>query len=100
MVGRIFITKIQLVQGGYCGDVCTCFGCLNASRILYINNDAHRYGLAYGTLPKHVESGEELFQITIDVQDDVYYTLTAFFMSTILGSHVDLSFVTLFSKEI
>ena len=45
---------------------------------MYVNDDAHHFGFAYGTLPNHVESGEELFQITMDEQGDVYYTLTAF----------------------
>lgn len=50
----------------------------NASRIVFVKVDAHHYGFAYGTLPNHIQSSEELFQITRDGQGDVYYTLTAF----------------------
>ena len=51
---------------------------LNASRILYVLNDEDHFGFAYGTLPNHVESGEELFQVTRNNQGDVYYTIIAF----------------------
>ena len=51
---------------------------LNAARILYVTDDEHHYGFAYGTLPNHVESGEELFQISMDEQGDVYFSLIAF----------------------
>ncbi len=66
------------------GDIvvmCACvFGIwwLNAARILYVTDDEHHYGFAYGTLPNHVESGEELFEITKDAEGNIYYTLTAF----------------------
>jgi uncharacterized protein (UPF0548 family) len=39
---------------------------LNACRIIYIVDEEqpiHRYGIAYGTLPQHAESGEERFLI-------------------------------------
>src|SRR5436305_11951031 len=39
---------------------------LNACRIVYTVEEkgpAHRYGLAYGTLPEHAESGEERFTV-------------------------------------
>src|SRR5262249_19050375 len=34
---------------------------LNATRIVYLVNDPERFGFAYGTLPDHVECGEERF---------------------------------------
>ena len=42
--------------------------CLNAARVVYRVDESYdamrRYGFAYGTLPAHVERGEEIFQIT------------------------------------
>ena len=51
---------------------------LNAARILYVLNDDKNFGFAYGTLPNHVETGEELFQVSRNEQDEVYYSITAF----------------------
>src|SRR5690606_24987164 len=56
---------------------------LNAARIVYIvdeaGEDAQRFGFAYGTLPGHVEMGEERFLVEWDRKsDDVVYDLLAF----------------------
>ena len=51
---------------------------LNAARILYVLDDDKNFGFAYGTLPNHVETGEELFQVSRNEQDEVYYSVTAF----------------------
>jgi uncharacterized protein (UPF0548 family) len=51
---------------------------LNAARILSVSDEAKQFGFTYGTLPNHVEMGEESFQIVMDEHGDVYYTLTAF----------------------
>ena len=50
---------------------------LNTARILYVNDDAHHFGFAYGTLTHHAESGEELFQIRMDDKEQIWYELTA-----------------------
>jgi uncharacterized protein (UPF0548 family) len=53
----------------------------NAARIVYTIDDrlASRYGFAYGTLPAHVESGEERFLIEWDrTTDRVYFDILAF----------------------
>jgi len=34
----------------------------NPARIVYTVNEENRFGFAYGTLPGHLEQGEELFQ--------------------------------------
>jgi uncharacterized protein (UPF0548 family) len=51
---------------------------LNACRIVYLVDEARRFGFAYGTLPDHAESGEERF--TVEWRDDgsVWYDLYAF----------------------
>ncbi|MHB1425257.1 MAG: DUF1990 family protein [Gemmataceae bacterium] len=55
---------------------------LNACRIVYIVDESgpiSKFGFAYGTLPGHVESGEERFLIEWDRGDDsVWYDILAF----------------------
>jgi uncharacterized protein (UPF0548 family) len=52
---------------------------LNACRIIYVVQEDRKYGFAYGTLPDHVESGEERFLIEWDPEDDsVWYDILAF----------------------
>ena len=55
---------------------------LNCCRIVYVVDEAGsitRFGFAYGTLPGHVESGEELFQIEWDQNTNrVWYDILAF----------------------
>lgn len=55
---------------------------LNSCRVIYVVDDAgtsHQFGFAYGTLPGHVESGEERFLIEWDRQTDcVWYDILAF----------------------
>src|SRR5258705_5569610 len=56
---------------------------LNACRIVYDldedEGDVRRFGFAYGTLPDHMESGEERFTVEWRREDDsVWYDLLAF----------------------
>jgi len=50
----------------------------NSCRIIYVVNEQGRFGFAYGTLPGHIECGEELFQVEQDENGQVWYTLRAF----------------------
>jgi uncharacterized protein (UPF0548 family) len=55
----------------------------NFARIVYTLDDTfdgvRRFGFAYGTLPDHVESGEERFLIEWDTMEgSVYYDILAF----------------------
>ena len=59
-------------------SVCPC-------RIVYVINEQcesasrHRYGFAYGTLPGHVEQGEERFLLEWNREtDEVWYSIIAF----------------------
>jgi len=58
-------------------------GCwsLNGCRVLYGvggQDDAARFGFAYGTLTNHAESGEELFEVFFDpLSDKVMYRIRA-----------------------
>jgi uncharacterized protein (UPF0548 family) len=55
---------------------------LNSCRIVYVVDESgsiSRFGFAYGTLPGHVESGEERFLIEWNRGDDsVWYDILAF----------------------
>lgn len=62
---------------------------LNACRVVYVVDDATagqkqtqpitRFGFAYGTLPDHIERGEERFSIEWNRSDDsVWYDILAF----------------------
>jgi uncharacterized protein (UPF0548 family) len=71
------------------------FWSLNGCRVAYESdaNGANVFGYAYGTLPNHAESGEELFEVSIDPRtDDVSYRIRATSkpqaMLTIIGQPV------------
>lgn len=54
---------------------------LNACRIVHVVDETapvRRWGFAYGTLPAHVEQGEELFGIEWWADDTVWYRVEAF----------------------
>ena len=51
---------------------------LNAARIVYVIDEARRFGFAYGTLPGHAERGEERFSIEWLADDSVVYDIRAF----------------------
>jgi uncharacterized protein (UPF0548 family) len=51
---------------------------LNACRVVYVIDEQLRYGFAYGTLPDHVERGEERFLIEMLEDDSVWYDILAF----------------------
>jgi uncharacterized protein (UPF0548 family) len=55
------------------------FWSLNACQIIYVVHEDRKFGFAYGTLPDHVESGEERFIVEWDQDDDsVWYDILAF----------------------
>lgn len=48
-------------------------------RVVYVVDEPDRQGFAYGTLPGHPESGEELFLVSYDpVSEEVSAVVTAF----------------------
>jgi uncharacterized protein (UPF0548 family) len=51
---------------------------LNASRVVYTIEENRRFGFAYGTLPDHVECGEERFLVEWLPDDSVWYDIIAF----------------------
>lgn len=51
---------------------------LSAARVVYVIDEPRRFGFAYGTLPDHVECGEERFLIEWLEDDSVWYDILAF----------------------
>jgi uncharacterized protein (UPF0548 family) len=51
---------------------------LNACRVVYTIDEGRRFGFAYGTLPDHVEKGEERFLVEWLPDDSVWYDIFAF----------------------
>jgi uncharacterized protein (UPF0548 family) len=51
---------------------------LNACRVVYVIDESRRFGFAYGTLPDHVERGEERFLIEWLPDDSIWYDILAF----------------------
>ena len=76
--------NIPIEQSQVVGILARVFGIwsLNACRIVSVIDEARpicRYGFVYGTLPGHVECGEERFQIEWNQNDDsVWYDILAF----------------------
>lgn len=55
------------------------FWSLNTARVVYLVEEAERYGFGYGTLPGHGERGEERFSVEWRRDDgSVYYDVLAF----------------------
>jgi uncharacterized protein (UPF0548 family) len=71
---------IPIAEGEIAGVVMRVFGLwfLNAARIVYVIDEPRRFGFAYGTLPGHVERGEERFLVEWRPDDTVVYTIVAF----------------------
>jgi uncharacterized protein (UPF0548 family) len=55
------------------------FHSLSSCRIVYVIDEADRFGFAYGTLTEHVEIGEERFTVEYHQgSDEVWYDIYAF----------------------
>lgn len=54
------------------------FWWLNSCRIVYVVDNERQFGFAYGTLPGHIECGEELFMVEKSVDGAVQYVIKAF----------------------
>ncbi len=71
---------IPIAEGEIAGVVMRVFGLwfVSAARIVYVIDEPRRFGFAYGTLPGHVEAGEERFLVEWLPDDTVVYTIVAF----------------------
>jgi uncharacterized protein (UPF0548 family) len=76
--------EVPITEGSCVAIIVRHFGfwSLNASRIVYVIDEQgplERFGFAYGTLPGHVERGEERFSLEYHSEDNsVWYDLFAF----------------------
>lgn len=71
---------VQVEDGATVAVKARAFGSwsLNACRVVYTIDRNRAFGFAYGTLPDHVESGEERFLIVWLPSDRVFYDILAF----------------------
>jgi uncharacterized protein (UPF0548 family) len=60
----------------------------NSARIVYTIDEPKRFAFAYGTLPGHVERGEEQFAVEISNDGTVWYTIRAFSRPRILAARM------------
>ena len=82
---RLCWPSAPVVEGTVAGVLGRQFGVwsLKACRIVYVleeeGSSRRRYGFAFGTLPGHVEQGEERFTVELHREDDsVFYEVFAF----------------------
>ena len=77
---RVVPGEASIVDGTTVAVVAHHFGfwSLNACRIVYVFGEPRRFGFAYGTLPAHVERGEERFMVEWCTDDSVWYDILAF----------------------
>jgi uncharacterized protein (UPF0548 family) len=66
------------------------FWSLNGCRVVYHStHDSDSFGYAYGTLPNHAESGEEIFEVRFDPRtEDVSYRIRATSRAQALLAHL------------
>ncbi|MFO0845830.1 MAG: DUF1990 domain-containing protein [Gemmataceae bacterium] len=77
---RVLPADAPLAAGAAVAVLARAFGVwwLNAARIVFTIAEDSRFGLAYGTLPGHVEQGEERFLVEWLADGSVWYDLRAF----------------------
>ena len=77
---RVHDPALPIVEGAVAGIIVRSLGLtvLAAARIVYVLDEPHRFGFAYGTLPGHVERGEERFSVERDpATGEVFHDLLA-----------------------
>ncbi len=72
---------------------------LNAARIVYVTDEPRRFGFAYGTLPGHVERGEERFLVEMAADDSVWYDIQAFSQPKHMLTKIGYPFVRRLQKR-
>ncbi len=77
---RIFPRPAPIEEGEVVLVLFRLFGLwwINSCRIVYTFEENHRFGFAYGTLPGHVEKGEECFRVEMEEDGTVWYRIRAF----------------------
>lgn len=77
---RVYPTPAPIIEGQQVAVFFRLLGLWwwNSSEIVYTIDEEHRFGFAYGTLPGHVENGEERFLVEMDTDGKVWYSIKAF----------------------
>lgn len=72
--------EAEVAEGGLFATVARHYGfaSVHPCRILYVVDEARRFGFGFGTLPGHAESGEERFFVDMDASGLVTYDVQAF----------------------
>lgn len=102
---RIVPPETVLREGAVVAVEAKAFGLwsLNAARVVYMIDDQRdakaRFGFAYGTLPDHVEQGEERFTIEWRTDDSVWYDIYAFSRPQHRMAKIGLPFVWMLQKR-
>lgn len=77
--------------------------CVNACRVVYLTDESGplmRFGFAYGTLPGHIEQGEERFLLEWDRSSDrVRYEILAFSRPNHLAARIGYPLVRRLQKR-
>ena len=69
------------------------------TRIVYVTDEPRRFGFAYGTLPGHVERGEERFLVEMAADDSVWYDIQAFSQPKHMLTKIGYPFVRRLQKR-
>jgi uncharacterized protein (UPF0548 family) len=70
-------------------------------RVVYVVDEPDRRGFAYGTLPGHAESGEELFLVRYDpATENVFADVTAFSRHAMWWSRLASPFTSLVQRVV
>lgn len=98
---KAFPTDTPISTGEAVAVVARTFGVwsLNAARIIYVVDEPQKFGFAYGTLPGHVEMGEERFLIERTDDDSVWYDILAFSRPRHLLTKIGYPFVRRLQKR-
>ncbi len=77
---RIYPNTTELKEGKIVVVLFRLFGIWwrNSAKIVYAFDESNRFGFAYGTLPGHIEKGEEVFWVERDKDGVVSYHIKAF----------------------
>ena len=77
---RLCFPEAPMAAGTVVAVLIRTFGLWSVSpaRIVYTFDEPHRFGFAYGTLPGHVERGEEVFAVARRADGSIWYELAAF----------------------
>lgn len=102
---KIYPNTTELKEGNVVVVLFRLFGIWwrNSAKIIYTFDEPNRFGFAYGTLPTHVEKGEEVFWVERDKAGVVSYHIKAFstprFWLTKLAYPIARMYQRKFAKE-